>query len=192
MWIRPNGDLSPAVVHRLVLAKMQLSRFTCRMDTERMGKTDRTMGVKLTTIRLKRKKPYCGAHPGPCLNTFRRHSNSHYLEGLDWVGFNDMLNDALDEVSADCTVFSYNRESLVTGRYFIRRGRLRRVGYPFSYRGNFAHWLQGDFVADFEDHCGKPPPPVSWHTKDAGTPGYPCYSITEEEKYRAEEAEIEA
>lgn len=187
MWLIPKGDLTPQHVLDVLKKKMHLSRFTAHLEVGKLGKN--TPGVKVSCVRLKRKKPYCGAHPGPCLNTFRKHKNATWLEGLDWVGFNALVNDLLDELNAECDFFSYNRESLVGGRYHIRLGRRRRVGYPFSYRGNFAHWTQGDLEKDFEDHCGKPHPEVPWHIKDAGTPGYPCYSITEEEVYRAEEKE---
>lgn len=187
MWLIPKGDLSPQHLLDVITKKMHLSRFTAHLELGKLGKN--TPGVKVSCVRLKRRKPYCGQHPGPCVATFRRHANHLFLEGLDWVGFNALVNDTLDELNADCDFFSYNRESWVSGKYHIRIGTRRRVGYPFSYRGNFALWDQGDTQTDFVDHRGKPHPEVPWHIKDAGTPGYPCYSITEEEVYRANEKE---
>ncbi len=188
MWIIPKDDTSPARLLRLVEEKMKLSRFHARLEVGTHGKSP---GLKLTVIRLKRKKSYCGAHPGPCPNDGnRRHTNSTFLEGQDWIGFNAMLNDVLDKNGVDCTVFSYNREKMGGGKYYVRRGKLRRVNYPYKWATfwgrTFAHWIEGKVYECFADYCGKEPPPVE--ELDDGTPGYPCYTLEEEDRYRAEEA----
>lgn len=171
-------------VASLVVGVMRLSRFKATVRQDRRG-------VHISCVRLKRAKPYCGQHPGPCLAFGRRHIKATYLEGLDWVGWNNLINDALDRHAIEADVWSYNRESL-EHRYFVRRGRQRRVSYPFEYRSNFAHWTQGGDNC-FADYCGKEPPDpdIALEGLD-GTPGYPCYSLEEEDKYRAKEAEAEA
>jgi hypothetical protein len=190
MWIIPRGGESPEHLKDLVVDKMKLSRFHAHVELGTLGKKDR--GVKITCVRLKRRKPYCGAHPGPCLNTGRRHSNATFLEGLDWVGFNALLNDLLDAHSVNADVFSYNRETLKGGKYFVRVGRTRRVRYPYDVKDRFAHWTQDrhDLTLYFVDRCGKAPPPIDEALALLdGTPGYPCYTLDEEDKYRAQEAE---
>lgn len=189
MWIIPKDNTSPAHVADLVRRAIEGSRF--RADVE-LDALRRVPGVKISCIRLRRRKDYCGAHPGPCLVGFRRHMTSTYLEGLDWVGWNALLNDTLDVVKANCHVFSFNREAVISGPYYIRHGRLRRVWYPYAYRDRFAHWTQTkDDLVDpncFADHCGKKPPSLERILLNLdGTPGYPCYTLTEEDKHRAQE-----
>ena len=183
MWMLPKTKL-PSEIRDMVVAELLKSRFraVCAVESFRGG---RRLGVKLETIRLLHKKAYCGAHPGPCIALFpRRRRTGFWLEGLDWVGFNAMLNDLLDRHSIDCDVFSYNRETIRVGRYYIRRGRSRRIGYPYDYLNNFAHWLAGDPDRDFKDYCGKPPPEIL--SDDLGdTPGIPCYTLREEKRLKA-------
>jgi hypothetical protein len=180
-----SRDRESDVFTALVFA-IRKSRFTAELEY------DKKYGIKLYNIRLKRAKPYCGQHPGPCVALFPRpHRNHRYLEGLDWVGWNQMLNDVLDKMEVEADAFSFNRESL-TPRYFIRRGRLRRLKYPYEYRGNFAHWTQGSIEEDFVDCNGKEPPAIPWYVVDAGTPGYPCYTVEDETRLIAEEAELPA
>jgi len=184
MWLIPKDDHSVHALYYLVNEALMPSRFKASLEITKKGRT--VLGLKISVIRLRQKKSYCGAHPGPCLaNPFRRHTNSTYLEGLDWVGFNAMLNDALDKAEVNCDVFSYNRESLLKGAYYIRRGKCRRVAYPYAQADNFAHWLQGDETA-FADYCSSTPPPVSVDLLD-GTPGYPCYTLAEEKAFRLKE-----
>lgn len=189
MWILPTkkpnveaGDLYDGRVCAAVQAAVAASRFTADVAVARLGSK---CGVKVSRVRLRRKKGYCGAHPGPCLVGGRRHTVASYLEGNDWIGFNHLVNDALDRLGAEWDFFSFNRESL-TPRYFARRGRRRRVAYPYEYHpsGRFAHWTQGGDDC-FEDYCGKPPPEVAG-LRD-GTPGYACTTLEQEEVFRADE-----
>lgn len=187
MWIIPRHDTTRlSEIRHKVWEAVEKSRFRATVEIDdHKGKT----GVKVSVVRLRRRKGYCGAHPGPCLVNRGRHPVNSILEGLDWVGFNHLINDVLDALGVDCNVFTYNRESL-TSKYMIRRGRERRVGYPFEYRGDFAHWTQGhDF--DFEDHCGKPSPEVDPSILDSGTPGLPCYTLEEEDRLREEYAHVD-
>ena len=99
------------------------SRFTARLELNN-GK------LSIHQIRLKASKSYCGNHPYPCPVTpfERRHRKGKWLEGADWVGFNDLINDVLDDLAVDADVGS----SLVT----IRKGRKRCVRYE-GYSRNF-------------------------------------------------------
>lgn len=185
MWLISKTDIDLFSLKAVLDKKIAGSRFTVRVEVAFLRGTKR--GLKISEVRLRNKKDYCGAHPGPCLVTGKKHIRAAYLEGLDWVGFNALVNDTLDATSTEATVFTYNRESRET-RYFVRRGRLRRVRYPYEYAvsGRFAHWTQGGDLA-FEDHCGKPPPEIDYSATLNGTPGYPCYTLTEEAKYREQE-----
>lgn len=178
MWIIPKDrsrDTRQAFCEKLayaVSAALRRSRFSAQVFASRVS-SSRKFGVKIETVRLDKGKDYCGAHPGPCRALFaRKHKKSRCLEGLDWVAFNHFLNDVLDSLAADADVFSFNRESL-ENKYFIRAGRLRRVGYPYQVEERFAHWTQGDVTenGDFADYCGKPNPPLSVNDVDMSTPG---------------------
>ncbi len=187
MWILPCKN-EPVGCYQLldkVIVATNRSRFTVCTEISHLQERP---GVKVYQVRLRTKKGYCGAHPGPCLATVERKvKRATYLEGLDWVGFNTMLNDAFDDANIACDIFSFNRESFVSGRYYIRLGRQRRVAYPYSFDGRVAHWTQTkqDKVDCFEDHCGKPHPPIAEMLAVLeGTPGYPCYTLEDEAKYK--------
>lgn len=193
--IPKQDDLSSERLAALVQAKISASRFTATVEVAKYS--PRIWGVKISTVRLRRKKDYCGAHPGPCLALVpRKHMKARFLEGLDWVGFNAMLNDLCDAHAFDCDVFSYNREASCNGRYFIRRGTRRRVKYPFGETTRFGFrgvvlWEQGEDDC-FEDHVGKPHPKVRWQDDAAGTPGFACYTLEDETRLAAELAELES
>lgn len=192
MWILPDPqcDVSAERIRAALEMEAAGSRFRLRSE---IGKLGSRHGLSVYEVRLRRKKPYCGAHPGPCLvNPLfeRKHRVYSYLEGLDWLGFFQMLNNLLDRLGASCEVFTYNREASSNGRYYLRRGRLRRVAYPYAYdRGN--HWTQDrdDLTDDdvFQDHVGKPPPPYDEALLSDGTPGYACYTPADEEELRGQE-----
>ncbi len=60
------------------------SRFVARIET-------RSNKITIHDVRLKEKKDYCGNHPFACpVRGFERpHKKYKYLEGADWVAFND-------------------------------------------------------------------------------------------------------
>lgn len=198
MWAIPK-EAAPELVRGLILDKLTLSRFHARVELDSMS--GGTRGVKISVVRLKRRSThYCGQHPGPCVvqpGIRRRGKNgSYFLEGLDWVGFNALVNDALDARSVSADVFSYNRESW-DKKYFIRRGTTRRVKYPFESKGiripmaygpheytnPIAGWVQGGKDC-FEDFCGRECPPPDEHTFPEGTPGIPAYTLEAEDRLR--------
>lgn len=105
-------------------------------------------------------KDYCGQHGGPCQVPFggpRPHKKSKCLEGLDWVSFNDMINDALDSIGHDGNVAS--------SVCIIRKGRKRRMMYDCGGDGDWDKDTDDEF---YTDNCGMPPI-ISAHTE--GTPG---------------------
>lgn len=183
MWLMPKNESLVHLIKYALDSKLAVSRFTACVTVASLRKTK--VGLKIETVRLRNAKDYCGAHPGPCQVTGKKHMKAKYLEGLDWVGFNALLNDLLDATTVNAVVFSFNRESL-TPKYYIRRGYFRRVAYPYEYRDRFAHWTQGGDWA-FENHCGKPSPKLEDAILTDGTPGYPCYTLEEEAVYRGKE-----
>lgn len=130
-------------------------------------------------VRLREAKPYCGSHPGAC-NTrlsiyfpVKRNRKAKYLEGLDWVAFDDWLNNVLDQLNISATV-----ESAVC---IIRKGTERRTGY-FSVFDKYGNQEFTKMGADYgyKDYCGKPAP-ISDCTPD--TPGeYRIYRSSNEKQ----------
>jgi hypothetical protein len=111
--------------------------------------------VRILGIRLRVPKGYCGNHAGPCRVTGRRHKTLNYLEGLDWVSWNEMLNDALDSIRFDGDVAS--------SHCIIRKGRRRRLDYLGVDAGEFDRDTDA-----YGDYCGRKAPPCDYHW---GTPG---------------------
>lgn len=128
-----TGALAGVVEHWL-----SKSRFTASVET---GKGR----VKLRTIRLKIAKPYCGNHAFLCPFDGRRKRRATFLEGADWVDFNDQLNDLLDSLEIDAIVAS----SVCT----IREGRNRRVSYDADFQTRA--WYK---IGPTADYCGKRAP----------------------------------
>ena len=117
--------------------------------------------IKLRNIRLNEKKLYCGNHPNACQNPFGSPPRmGNYLEGADWVDFNDRLNDLFDHYDWSARIRSSVCE--------IRDGNLRRINYGSHMRGNFWQWDQSGSESDFADYVGKTAPPSTY---PFGTPG---------------------
>lgn len=124
--------------------------------------------IKITKVRLDKAKAYCGNHAKACEgDPNRKHRRASFLEGADWVEFNDLVNDVLDEQDVEANVD--------TTVCILRKGRKRRVRYESStFRG--IRGLNGEWVWDkdgpdshYEDYCGTTSAPRSWFPK--GTPG---------------------
>lgn len=140
-------------VRDALLAKIGQSRF--RLGRPNTGRrhhgnveikvTKRRAVLSLRAVRLREKKPYCGNHAGPCRNTFggRKHPKFDYLEGQDWVSWNDMVNDVLDELG-----HSGNAGSSVCN---IRKDGLRRVRYE-SGDGGHGDWDKAGHENHYEDN----------------------------------------
>lgn len=120
------------------------SRFTC--EPEILGKTS----VKIRNIRLKKKSIYCGSHPEMC--DVHRGPNARWLQGLDWVHVNDLINDLIDELDCEANVY--------TSVCWLRKGRLRRTHYGSHMPsfGRVAQWNKDEPEEFYQDWCGKMAP----------------------------------
>lgn len=136
------------------------SRFTVG-SVETVRRPRKGIEVRLFTIRLKTSKDYCGNHPGPCRVTGGRHAKHKYLEGLDWVSFNDMVNDLLDRLDLEADVRS--------STCWIRKGGKRRVSYGM-FTGLFGHvdWKHDGDLSEYRDCRLKDAPQTEY---PSGTPG---------------------
>lgn len=131
------------------------SRFTCRID--RSGKR-----VKLSQVRLLESKPYCGSHPGACVVGGQRHARRNCLEGADWIGLNEMVNDVLDILNLSADV-----ASIVC---IVRKGPCRRIRYDMfqqNGRGDM-EWYKDGGLMDYEDCRCRDCPKTEF---PEGTPG---------------------
>lgn len=145
---------------RAIHAAGEKSRFTFTNET-----THNHTRIKIGTVRLRDAKDYCGNHPLPCPvrpGGHRPHKRLNYLEGADWVAFNDMLNDVLDKMKISADVAS----SLV----IIRKGQERCVYYDSR---PFPNGIDNEWVKDsrqFENRIGKKSKRSEY---PPGTPGIP-------------------
>lgn len=165
------------VVAKAIRDRLEESRFTARVEYYRSHPRCRRMdAVKIECVRLRRKKDYCGQHPNACPVTFvqKKHKRTSYLEGADWVGLNDMINDLCDERNWSADFWSTSPE--FKGRLFVRSGRLRRVSYPsievvlFGVRA-INLWDTSDAKKArhyYDDYCGRKAPKSEYAY---GTPG---------------------
>lgn len=196
MWLIPTKDEAGQKVDREKMAKqlkaaVEKSRFVVH-DWDLMKYRDWTPGLKVMNVRLRKKKDYCGQHPGPCLALGpQRHRKGTWLEGADWVGFNNLINDLFDRLGYSVNVFSFNREGH-SGKYYIRRGLLRRVRYDmqthYNYGRQFSLWREA-VDTDFRNCCGEKPPEALFPDD---TPGIPVYTLKEEAKWLREFEHVHA
>lgn len=122
--------------------------------------------INITMVRLRDTKAYCGSHPAMCELPGEKNKRRNFLEGADWVEFNDMINDALDGrmIEADVT----------TAVCVIRKGKKRRINYGSEPGPNsIPVWERVGHEGDYQD-CTDGFRIVS--TFPAGTPG--VYSKT--------------
>lgn len=196
MWFIPTKDKEGEKVDREKMAAelkaaVEKSRFTVQ-DWDLCKFRNWTPALKVRGVRLRKKKDYCGQHPGPCLNLFPRpHRKGTWLEGADWIGFNNMVNDLFDRRHYSVNVFSFNREAH-GGKYHIRRGKHRRVCYDMrteytSFGRPFSLWEE-ETAADFLNCCGMPPHPSRFPDD---TPGIPVYTLADEAAWLKEYEHVE-
>lgn len=151
MNITIKDQSDPMFIERALFTALRDSRFTFNFDYISARR------FKIVDVRLKSTKAYCGNHPGACQigGKDRRHN---YLEGADWVEFNDILNDVLDELGVDARV-----ESSVVR---VRQGMERCVEYRQQQgRGRNAEWEK---IGVYQNYCWKKAPVSKF---PAGTPG---------------------
>lgn len=148
---------------RVIETRLGESRFTVKeaqtTGPNRWARKYKGGYITLHNIRLRESKPYCGNHPGPCLiNT--PHIRRRYLEGLDWVEFNDLINNALDDLGIVADVAS--------SECVVRKGAKRRVNYRMERLRNLNRWAKVGLTEDYQDWCEKYAPRSKY---PLGTPG---------------------
>ena len=157
---QPIAELHVALANRLAT-----SRFTCKI------KSTGFRFINISLVRLKTAKPYCGNHAKACEQEQQGDCSAHakrkFLEGADWVEFNDMVNDVLDAVGCNALAAS----SLVE----IRQAKKRRTVYEATFsrgiRGmaNFEWvWDMRGTPAHYQDRRGMSSPASTF---PEGTPG---------------------
>jgi hypothetical protein len=119
--VKFKSEENACVFYNVMNTVRHISRFNFIMtEFTKAGK----FYVRFDTIRLKKSKHYCGNHAGPCqINpAFEKpHIKGKWLEGADWVAFNDMINDTLDFLQFDADVSSSTCK--------IRIGLMRCIEY---------------------------------------------------------------
>lgn len=118
--------------------------------------------IYLKMVRLRQTKEYCGNHPKGCEATGGpKHKKAAFLEGADWVEFNDRLNTVLDRLHVSAVVSS----SVVN----LRQGLARRIVYDAKTRNAHA-WVWDKFgeAGHYANYCGGDAPRSSF---PIGTPG---------------------
>ena len=141
---------------------LQRSRFhvqdVCTVQYSRKG-----IEIQLRGIRLKQAKDYCGNHPGPCRALIKKkHGEFTYLEGADWVAFNNMVNDLLDKLGLVANVSSTT--------CIVRKGAKRRIVYGMFVFDDFGNveWNKDENDSGYKD-CRKTYPTTTLYP--VGTPG---------------------
>lgn len=181
MLIVPRNTTAERV-HTLLWSWLDRSRFTCDFEQVRVPRRRsrkpwaESFGLKISRVRLRIPKLYCGQHAGPCPIRFggeRPHKLGRWLEGSDWVGFDDFLNDVLDRYKVEADVWQKGQDFLRP--YFLRLGRARRILHPDTWVGRFGVFFQGweceNYPHEFsEEHFGskRDAPRAAY---PAGTPG---------------------
>ncbi len=128
--------------------------------------------IEIYRVRLREAKGYCGNHPSQCpsdlgLRPERPHKHYKFLEGMDWVDFDDCVNDVLDSFEADARFTSAN--------CLHRRGKERRIVYEdYTFNGIEREWVRTGKPSHYQNYCGKTAPASEY---PEGTPG--LYTRTE-------------
>lgn len=135
------------VVASAIRRALAISRFSAIVDTP-------AYKVAIRDIRLRERKDYCGNHPNACPirpGGHKPHKKMSLLEGADWIGFNDMLNDVLDSLAVSA--------SAASSLCIIRKGpnrRMRYKGYLLA-NGIDREWERDDSQYASYIHKGHPP-----------------------------------
>jgi len=128
----------------LLVRKLKRSRFDVpayNVHYSNAGDRCRHGRLRIYGIRLKARKPYHGAGPVPSSQAMMRRgwgrggrkiAKMSFLEGADWVEFNDLLNDFCDELGICANIFSKVCS--------IRRGWFRRIAYESETLGRQHRW----------------------------------------------------
>jgi hypothetical protein len=152
-------DIASNDIAWAIQGRIANSRFTAEVETMRRA-------VKILKVRLRKKKLYCGNHPKACeAPGGGKHKRLDYLEGADWVEFNDLINDVLDKLNVECSV--------ATSQCILRKGRRRRVEYEANEQFPNGTWKWDMDGPDFHyvDNCGNTEVDKVLSKFPFGTPG---------------------
>lgn len=86
--------------------------------------------IEITRVRLKKAKPYCGNHPGPCVADGRKKPNTTFLEWGDWVAFHAIVNAILNIPVFEADVWSLPQD--VAGKMWIRKNNQPRLRWDYE------------------------------------------------------------
>jgi hypothetical protein len=155
----------------LKVFKATPTRFTVGELRTKQTRTRSTLSFHI--IRLKESKPYCGNHPAGCeFTTDRTPARRNFLEGADWVAFNDLLNDCADSLSLSCNISSAFVD--------IRQGPCRRTYYDADWESMNPHtgivqlWEKIGLPEHYVDRRGQP---ATRSDYPEGTPGRDTYVV---------------
>lgn len=129
-----SGQSSTIIAAAIQVALQTGGRFTACVST--LPKR-----VEIREVRLTYNKDYCGNHPFACPvrpGGHRAHKKLKYLEGSDWVGFNDLLNDVLDSLRVICDAAS--------SHVIIRKAGARCMRYDGQPNGIGNEWIKDSGV----------------------------------------------
>lgn len=116
--------------------------------------------LELLSVRLTKKRPYCGNHAGPCPAGGPKKRDYTFLEALDWIRFNNALNKALDASSFGDKVDIHSKADVEHGspvhirRAGVGRRKWQYLENPKDFRDR--RWIAGPYHAeswlgDYED-----------------------------------------
>lgn len=152
-------DIASNDIAWAIQSRIANSRFTAEVEPRRRA-------VKILQVRLRKKKMYCGNHPKACEAIGGApHCRRDYLEGADWVEFNDLVNDVLDMLNVECSV--------TTAVCILRKGRRRRCTYESNHQFFNGTWAWDKDGPDFHytDNCGNEEGDKVLSEFPFGTPG---------------------
>ena len=158
----------PDAIIRDIKRSLEHSRFT----VGELRETDRPKGIIITQVRLRSRKLFCGAHPAACNGPERTHRKHSFLEGADWVEFNDFINNILDRLLVSAMFTSSSQE--FKGKMYLRKGAHRRCSYEHIYlpgagpRANAVWEADSKYPQHWTIGFGKDVPPSEF---DPETPG---------------------
>lgn len=164
---RFNRDLNLESIARLIEKTINFTRFTAEIERFHGKK----LKIRIRNIRLRESKPYCGSHPSFCESPSNKPRKAKFLEGADWVAFNDLLNTFCDAFGLSASI----KSSVCKIRY----GKERRVEYSATYRKMIPQW---EMDGEHEEITYSPD---TWLKSEypPGTPGeYKVFTDLESEK----------
>ena len=162
------ADLTPTEwLLKLLRLAVEKTRFKAEFSLVEKARTQ----INIAGVRLRENKHYCGNHPNACERGAGggRPRRGAWLEGADWVEFDDFINDVCDEHYVDCDFLSRDGRGK---KWTLRNGRMRRTVYDSAYLNGpnrNAEWVADEALVNFEDHFGATGVPAS--TFPEGTPG---------------------